>query len=508
MSGLQPRTSGEQNATYSDLTVQTLGVNLVAYINTLVVTTLNVANSIYNSITTSNIVGNPSIGLSTGGNNRLNIPTSGIVNNNTDTELLTINSSTKNLEYRTVGSLPVINPFNQSLNTTDDVTFNNEDLNGYSRVMGQRQGSTQTVNCIQSGLDTLDQARVTCFSPVGTNGYFDVSQSDGLNSYRGRLGYDLSANEWGIRVNGNIAPSAVINSSYLQSTAIRANVFNDNGGGNGAYINGDQATNKTNSQTLSNKTIDSASNTLTVTNTPLSAVNVNSLINQDVRTTANVIFSSIGATGIKPSSPSVKGVYLGTDVGNAVGIEMTGADSNSLEYIDFSYSGSDFRGRILYSNNGDTLTFSTGAGTNALLLANSNAYFYNNVGIGTLPTGVRLTIAGYIETTATISVSQGATNIIGTGGTVTVSGTGLSFTVTITTGTGVGAVGVIGTFTVGIALPDTGYNISVTPKNVTAGGYNGKFWVNNLSVTQFTIFNVSGNLTNNSTYILGCILMS
>lgn len=46
-------------------------------------------------------------------------------------------------------------------------------------------------------------------------------------------------------------------------------------------------------QTLANKTIDSASNTLTITSSPLSATNINNLINQDIRTTAAPQFTGL-----------------------------------------------------------------------------------------------------------------------------------------------------------------------------------------------------------------------
>jgi hypothetical protein len=52
-----------------------------------------------------------------------------------------------------------------------------------------------------------------------------------------------------------------------------------------------------NALTLTNKTIDSATNTLTITNSPLSAANVNTLINQSVETTASPTFNVITATG-------------------------------------------------------------------------------------------------------------------------------------------------------------------------------------------------------------------
>ncbi len=49
-------------------------------------------------------------------------------------------------------------------------------------------------------------------------------------------------------------------------------------------------------EVFSGKTIDSAANTIQITNSPLSAANVNSLINQDIRTTASPTFSSLTLT--------------------------------------------------------------------------------------------------------------------------------------------------------------------------------------------------------------------
>lgn len=56
---------------------------------------------------------------------------------------------------------------------------------------------------------------------------------------------------------------------------------------------GTQAVLTANTQTLTNKTMDSASNTITVTSSPISTVNINSLINQDLRTSANADFNSV-----------------------------------------------------------------------------------------------------------------------------------------------------------------------------------------------------------------------
>lgn len=50
------------------------------------------------------------------------------------------------------------------------------------------------------------------------------------------------------------------------------------------------------SQTFTNKQIDSSINTITITNSPLSVTNINSLINQDLRTTASPSFVTLNST--------------------------------------------------------------------------------------------------------------------------------------------------------------------------------------------------------------------
>jgi hypothetical protein len=71
-----------------------------------------------------------------------------------------------------------------------------------------------------------------------------------------------------------------------------------------AYKN--NLTDTSTAQTLTNKTIDSSNNTLTITNSPLIASNINTIINQNVQTTASPSFSSLTLTnGISQFNSSI-----------------------------------------------------------------------------------------------------------------------------------------------------------------------------------------------------------
>ena len=64
----------------------------------------------------------------------------GVANDNTETKLLVIDSVTDVIEYRTVASLPVVNPFDQPLNTTDPCIFTTIDTgNGPAECFNMNQ---------------------------------------------------------------------------------------------------------------------------------------------------------------------------------------------------------------------------------------------------------------------------------------------------------------------------------------------------------------------------------
>ncbi|MFM7979048.1 MAG: hypothetical protein ACKPKO_06990, partial [Candidatus Fonsibacter sp.] len=84
----------------------------------------------------------------------------------------------------------------------------------------------------------------------------------------------------------------------------------------------------------------------------------------------NGSFQSLAVTGgtTKPFTPTVAGVHMGLDSGNtACGIEIC---ASSLQYIDFTSPGVDFKGRIIYGWSND-FQFQINSGATAKMTLNS-----------------------------------------------------------------------------------------------------------------------------------------
>jgi hypothetical protein len=101
--------------------------------------------------------------------------------------------------------------------------------------------------------------------------------------------------------------------------------------------------------------------------------------------TVNVANSYIFAGGLIPTAPAARGVYLGADAGTYAGIQITG-ESTGGAYIDFSQSGVDYNGRILFSN-----------ANNIMEIYADNLYFRQKSG----SIGAVLTLGGYGTITGT-----------------------------------------------------------------------------------------------------------
>ena len=61
-----------------------------------------------------------------------------------------------------------------------------------------------------------------------------------------------------------------------------------------------------------------------------------------------------GGTYIRPTAPSVTGIYLGQASTTSYGIEMVAPDDTT---IDLSTLGTNYKGRIQYNNTDNTLSF-------------------------------------------------------------------------------------------------------------------------------------------------------
>ena len=68
---------------------------------------------------------------------------------------------------------------------------------------------------------------------------------------------------------------------------------------------------------------------------------------------------------------------------NNYAIEICSPDINTLSYIDFTYAGQDFKGRIIYSHSANTMSFITAGFTNLTLGANGSISTCNDLAVST-----------------------------------------------------------------------------------------------------------------------------
>ena len=117
----------------------------------------------------------------------LNLP-SDLTTDNTNTNLLTLDAL-GNVEVRTVASLPVVNPFDQDLNTTNDVVFNSVDSDILISGVGLiKIGDSTTVDSILKITDVASEKLTTGLSglTVQSNSFADLMlQSDRDNASGG-----------------------------------------------------------------------------------------------------------------------------------------------------------------------------------------------------------------------------------------------------------------------------------------------------------------------------------
>lgn len=280
MSGLLPRVSDvSQYGSFENLAVENLVVSNTGYIQNLQTGAINVTG-----LTTPSINGTPNLSVTA---SSFTVNSDDVVSK-TATQVLTnktIDSATNTI---TVTNSPLtasnVNTLiNQDVRTSASPSFN------ALYATGQKSSIQYNTPLVALGADSSGDVGIEIVSATNKITYLDFSRV--TNNYNGRISYDQSTNIMRYYINGS-EKANLSSSVYTFGVDLRSNIYKDHDGGNTAQINGDTATNKSISQTFTNKTVDSATNTVTVTNSPLIAANINSLINQDVRTSASPRFLS------------------------------------------------------------------------------------------------------------------------------------------------------------------------------------------------------------------------
>lgn len=109
-------------------------------------------------------------------------------------------------------------------------------------------------------------------------------------------------------------------------------------------------------------------------------------------------------------TPTEQGIIIG-ESGDNTGIEISGADSSSVCYIDFGYAGSgDYKGRIIYDNSNNSLQIHTNSGARITIESNGD------VGIGTTTPEASLQVVGNLlgnPTTKGIHIGMSSGNDAG-----------------------------------------------------------------------------------------------
>ena len=94
-------------------------------------------------------------------------------------------------------------------------------------------------------------------------------------------------------------------------------------------------------------------------------------LNNSILTTNSITCGPISCTGsvVKPTQPSVAGVYVGLDISAAGGMEIC---CSNLPYIDFTTVGTDFKARSIYAHADNSFNWQVaGTTTTAMKLAST-----------------------------------------------------------------------------------------------------------------------------------------
>lgn len=379
MSGLLPRTTeNQQNGAFTNLTVQNLNVTLVGFINSLVANSLNVANFIVNTFTSNTINSN-------------------IINTQVEnvTQELNINTS--------IGQGIELNCTNTSV-VNNEISFNKNGVYGGSAGLNLVTNETYlwSQNALKFGTSGTERLRIdsagiatdnTANNVLALQGTTLVSKNNLIDTATPQTLTNkmINSSTNSILINGTNVDLLLNQDVRLNSSPIFLNLGVQalvNGGVITVPSGGGTLAKTTDVQTLLNKTINSANNTLQV-----NGVNINTLINQAVLTSSTPTFSDIILTNFGH-------VQRANSVVNALSTTITVA--GVFTAINIASLSTTFSN--LFSSSGNTGVTYTDATTRKFLVSYSISMSSN----GNQLTAGRLTLNGTAITgTTSITHSHG-----------------------------------------------------------------------------------------------------
>jgi len=202
--------------------------------------------------------------------------------------------------------------------------------------------------------------------------------------------------------------------------------------------------------------------------------------------------NGLSISGSIADAPTGNGVHAGITSASHACIQLNGGTVSTFgSHIDFGYSGHDFRGRILYTNSDDRMTFYTAGSNRGSISWGGTWNITRNLASTDNTTGALQLAGGIAISNATDAVS--ATN----GGTFTTAG-GAAIAKKLFVGTDAsitGNMGVTGTSTLA----------AVNATNITASGTLGVTGTSTLATTNATNITASGTLGVTGTSTLGVV---
>src|SRR6476661_4087148 len=315
---------------------------------------------------------------------------------------------------------------NSSLSATIDTNGNFEVTRGYIKASGLISSSSPTGSGIIIGMDGASYANIQLNGGTSTTAgsYIDFSYS-GVD-YKGRISYDNNPNILTLHTNGlasmTIDPNGNtdITRGYCKAGGTLSSSYSVSGvytglnsGSPGIELVGASNGNSYIDFTAVNVDYkgrigyDNSTNSFGIFTNSSLCVTIDPSGNFDVNR------GYLKASGSISASPVGSGVFMGIDSSGYSHIQLNSGTNTTLgSYIDFAYSGNDFKCHIVYDNNSNILYFYNGVGGASLQMYITTTIVY-------IPGGLKVN-NGYFTSSSSANARFDGPGIAGDSGTKTV----------------------------------------------------------------------------------------